>query len=155
MTKKVKFLSLLFLLVYTFGLTACSHATVPQKPTHAQTMDVDFKMTISTSSDTFKRGKNIIAVIVFENLTEQVFEVSHARPMIVPFIVKSSDYKNIVFPIAEYSVISQYEEIIITTTMGKLLPRGKHELVAIANFTLTDSHKEIHVVSNTIILNVK
>lgn len=156
MAKKMKnLLSILFLSICVFGFTACGRTTVPKNPTHTQTVNGDFSLTISTGVTTFKRGKNIVVEIAFENLTEQKYEVHHARPMIVPFIVKSSHYQNIALSVADNSVIDQYEEIIVVTAMGKFLSRGKHELVAIASFTLVDSSEEIRVVSNTIILTIK
>ena len=136
---------------------------VPDEPTYSQTLDGDFRLTISVISTTLKRGQDIEITAVFENLSGETYQIEHGMPMILPFIVGHQLYAETRHEVATSRVLEKDEVINQITSRGSQLRRGKFELVATAVFSWLDDcpvepdHKVYvnhRIVSNTIILTV-
>ena len=119
----------------------------------------DFSLEISVSQSTFTQGQDIDVEIVFRNLTRGTYIVSRARPMIVVTVVGQCEgtdacfYGGIRMMISERDLIGMRERRVLTSSMGKNLEPGEHQLVAEAEFRRSSSN--FRIVSNTIILTVR
>ena len=65
-------------LVMVLTMAGCL-ATVPDEPTYPQTLDGDFRLTISVVNVTIRRGKDIEVEAVFENAGGKVYEFGPDR----------------------------------------------------------------------------
>jgi len=161
-----KFLILLLCAALTFSafvLTGC-RATVPRNPTHPQTESDYFKLTISVSTNVFRRGEDIKVTAVFENLSGESFEIWREVMFVIFIVVNSEAYDDTrIMPAPINDVLAAYEVRTITNNMGSLLQqRGRHELVAFASFGVIYESTENESIcwgegffySNTIILTV-
>jgi len=144
-------------------MSGCERAKVPKEPTHTQTECGNFRLTISVDSTSFRRGRDIEVTIVFENLSGERQEVMHGAQITYLYVVNSKHYPGVVTRPRGFSVLEKDEVVTTTEALGGSLPRGKHELVAIASFGFGNQEtyprplpeNDINVVSNTIILTVK
>jgi len=112
-------------------------------------------MTISASATNFRSGEDINFEVTFENLSTEQHIITHRHPKILVFVVDSREYpKSERFGSPQQGVIESSEKIIVTGSLGRGLSRARHELVAIATFTL-DTGVQVDVISNTIFLTVR
>ena len=135
--------------------------TVPSEPTYPQTFG-DFRIDISVSSTTLRRGENIEVFATFRNLSGERLEIEITGFFIMGWIVVGSEWTPRRLAVAVLGVLEIDEVIENTFEVGSLLPRGQHELIVDGRFTIyrpslddIQTTERIRVISNTIILTVR
>ena len=145
----------IFCIVLVFKLTACNRLD-PNNPTHPQTQG-DFILTIFVDSTNVNLGQDINVFITFESFSAKAHRMGHTSSFAVPLVVGSDVYNGRVFDFV-FSTVEVGHIFSGRWQLGSMLPKGQHELVAIADISIDwetgDGPQWMRIVSNTVILTV-